>query len=81
MESELGPLARELRMDLGWTLRKVEWLSGVSSSTISRLENGDVKISLLLILRVFKALGYRVAFAVSPSGVYFVEEVFDAKLQ
>lgn len=77
----LGSVAKELRTDLGWTLRKVEWLSGVSSSTISRLENGHVNISLLLILRVFKALGYRVTFAVSPSGVYFTGEVFDAKLQ
>lgn len=79
--NELGPLAKELRMDLGWTLRKVEWLSGVSSSTISRLENGHVNISLALILRVFKTLGHRVTFVVSPSGVYFAGEVLDAKLQ
>lgn len=53
----LGTDARTARLSLGWTQRAVAHRSHVSQASVSRLESGDARLSLLIVSRVGTALG------------------------
>src|SRR5512139_3289212 len=55
---QVGPRLRELRTERGVTLTRVAALTGISKSTLSRLENGERRPSLELLLPLAHA--YRV---------------------
>lgn len=78
---KLGGLAKKLRKEKLWTLRDVGVRSRVSISTISRFENGNIKVALSSVLAIFAALGYNLTFIAWSGPVYFasVEEEHDKK--
>lgn len=53
----LGADARTARLSLGWTQRAVAHRSMVSQASVSRLESGDARLSLLIVSRIGTALG------------------------
>ncbi|KTR87457.1 helix-turn-helix domain-containing protein [Leucobacter chromiiresistens] len=56
----LGPRLRAARQERGWTLDELAARSGMSPSTLSRLESGKRQASLELLLPVTRQLGIRV---------------------
>lgn len=63
MKDELEQIGRRLRAarhDRGWTLDELAGRSGMSASTLSRLESGKRQASLELILPLTRALGIRI---------------------
>ncbi len=57
---QLGPRLRAARQDRGWTLEDLAGRSGISVSTLSRLESGKRQASLELLLPITKQLGIRI---------------------
>jgi transcriptional regulator with XRE-family HTH domain len=54
---QLGTDARTARLSLGWTQLAVARRSNVSQASVSRLESGDARLSLLFVSRIGTALG------------------------
>lgn len=57
---QVGPRLREARRARGWTLDELSSRSGVSASTLSRLEAGKRAASLELLLPLVRQLGIRI---------------------
>ena len=55
VHAEVGPRLRRLRERRGWTLTALAATTGISKSTLSRLENGERKPSLELLLPLSEA--------------------------
>lgn len=63
MRSELdhiGPRLRAARQSRGWTLEELAGSTGMSASTLSRLESGKRQVSLELLLPLTRRLGMRI---------------------
>lgn len=63
MRSELdhiGPRLRAARQSRGWTLEELAGSTGMSASTLSRLESGKRQASLELLLPLTRRLGMRI---------------------
>ncbi|MEO3811139.1 helix-turn-helix domain-containing protein [Sphaerisporangium sp. B11E5] len=56
---EVGPRLRALRRERGTTLAELSQVTGISQSTLSRLESGGRKPTLELLLPLAKAYGVR----------------------
>lgn len=50
----------EIRKKKGLTVRQLEYKTGISKSTLSRLENNETKLYLELLEKISKALDCRV---------------------
>jgi transcriptional regulator with XRE-family HTH domain len=57
---QIGPRLRAARRDRGWTLDDLAGRSGMSASTISRLESGKRQAALQLLLPLTRQLGIRI---------------------
>lgn len=55
--TNLGPQVKALRRDLGLTLQQVSERSGVSVSTLSKIENGRISGTVNTMLKVARGLG------------------------
>lgn len=58
--AHLGPRLRAARQQRGWTLDELASRTGLSVSTLSRLESGKRQASLELLLPVTRQLGIRI---------------------
>ncbi|WP_417516717.1 helix-turn-helix domain-containing protein [Minwuia sp.] len=56
-DMRLAARLRSLRDDRGWSLQKLEQLSGVSRASLSRLENGEVSPTTQVLARLCNAYG------------------------
>ncbi|MFR6131651.1 MAG: helix-turn-helix domain-containing protein [Lachnospiraceae bacterium] len=50
----------EIRKKKGLTIRQLEYKTGISKSTLSRIENNETKLYLELLEKISKALDCRV---------------------
>ena len=50
----------EMRKKKGLTIRQLEYKTGISKSTLSRIENNETKLYLELLEKISKALDCRV---------------------
>ena len=50
----------EIREEKGLTIRQLEYKTGISKSTLSRIENNETKLYLELLEKISKALDCRV---------------------
>ncbi|MBN9612441.1 MAG: cupin domain-containing protein [Actinobacteria bacterium] len=57
---DLGPRLRDARRRRGWTLDELAERTGMSASTLSRLESGKRQASLELLLPITRQLGIRI---------------------
>ena len=57
MTNNLGQRAKFLRIQKGLNLRQLAQETGVSASTLSRFENGNLNVAYSTVLAVFEALG------------------------
>jgi len=55
--ASVGRAVERRRRQLGWSMRTLAYHVDVAPSTILRLERGEVAASLLLVVRVARALG------------------------
>ncbi|MDO5053391.1 MAG: XRE family transcriptional regulator [Pseudoclavibacter sp.] len=58
--AQFGPRLRSARRARGWTLAELASRSGVSASTLSRLESGKRRATLELLLPITRRLGVRI---------------------
>lgn len=63
---QLGPRLRAARTSRGWTLETLARRSGMSTSTLSRLESGKRQASLELLVPLTRQLGIRVDDLLQP---------------
>lgn len=56
-EKQVGELIKQLREEKGLTQAQLSELAKVSVEQISKMENGDLNISIHTVGRVFNALG------------------------
>lgn len=63
---QIGPRLRAARRARGWSLDELAARSGVSPSTLSRLESGKRQAALELLLPVIRQLGVRVDDLLAP---------------
>jgi UDP-N-acetylglucosamine 1-carboxyvinyltransferase len=54
---DVGTIVRSARYQRGWTQQQLARMVGVSQPTISRVESGQVVISLLSFYRIAEAFG------------------------
>lgn len=64
--SSLGKRLRDLRRKNGWTLARVSEMTGVSVSTLSKLENGRTSLSFSSVLQLADGLDIPVASMIGP---------------
>lgn len=64
----VGSDARTARISTGWTQRTVAMRSRVSQASVSRLEAGDPRLSLILVSRIVAALGMDLSVKLFPAG-------------
>jgi transcriptional regulator with XRE-family HTH domain len=57
---QVGPRLRAARQARGWTLEELAGATGMSASTLSRLESGKRQASLELLLPLTRRLGIRI---------------------
>ena len=62
----LGTDARTARLSSGWTQRAVAGRSRVSQASVSRLEAGDARLSVMILSRIASALGMDLSARVYP---------------
>ncbi|MEI9402540.1 XRE family transcriptional regulator [Mesorhizobium argentiipisi] len=58
---EIGPLLRERRAHHGWTLADVSSMTGISASTLSKIENGVISPTYDKILQLSRGLQVEIA--------------------
>lgn len=60
-EAPIGAIIKERRKVLGLSEKALSDLSGISRSTIQRIENGSIDVTLNSLLKIMKALGLELA--------------------
>ncbi|MEX0709923.1 MAG: helix-turn-helix transcriptional regulator [Chloroflexota bacterium] len=68
LAQRLGTDARTARLSVGWTQRTVARRSRVSQATVSRLESGDARLSVVIVSRIAFALGMELSARFYPGG-------------
>ncbi|WP_428032492.1 helix-turn-helix domain-containing protein [Ancylobacter sp.] len=63
---ELGKLLRDRRAHHGWTLADVSSMTGISTSTLSKIENGLLSPTFDKVLQLSRGLGVEIADLLEP---------------
>lgn len=63
----LGKLLRDRRAHHGWTLADVSAMTGISASTLSKIENGLLSPTFDKVLQLSRGLGVEIADLLAPS--------------